>query len=194
MRGLVIGLLVLVVGGGIWAVSTRNGLVEKEEQVRVAWSQVQNVYQRRMDLIPNLVETVKGAANFEQETYTQVAEARAKAGQIQISDQLLNDPQAFARFEQAQQALGSSLSRLLVAVERYPDLKANANFRDLQAQLEGAENRIAVERKRFNDVVGTYNVAVRRFPGNVAAGLFGFESRPYFQAVAGAEEAPKVKF
>lgn len=182
----------ILIGG--WMMKTYNRFVTYDEQVNNAWSQVQNTYQRRMDLIPNLVETVKGVANFEKETYTAVAEARSNAGKIALTPELLNNPQAFAQFEQAQGALSQALSRLLVTVERYPELKANQNFLALQDQLEGTENRIAVERKRFNDTVQVYNVATKRFPGRLLAGLFGFAARPYFQAQVGADQAPKVQF
>lgn len=191
----------LVVGGiaalaGMWFVRTRNQLVTLDEQVKTAWSQVENVYQRRLDLIPNLVATVKGVANFEQETLQKVVEARSQATQItpQALQGAINDPQAFEKFQAAQGALSSALSRLLVVVERYPELKANQNFLELQAQLEGTENRIAVERRRFNEVAQGYNTAVRRFPESLVASLSGFAARPYFQADAGASQAPKVDF
>ena len=147
-----------------------------------------------MDLVPNLVETVKGAAGFEKETYTAVAEARARAGEVQISSELLDDPRAFQRFQQTQRELSSSLSRLLVAVERYPELKASEAFRDLLAQLEGTENRIAVERRRYNEVVAQFNKRVRQVPSSLAASLFHFEAKPYFEADPGASAAPKVRF
>jgi LemA protein len=178
--------------------SSYNGLVSLDQAVRAQWGQVENVYQRRADLIPNLVETVKGAAAFEKETYTQVAEARSKVVQIssQGLDKLLADPQAFQRFQQAQGELSQALSRLMAVSERYPDLKATANFRDLQTQLEGTENRIAVERMRFNEVAQTFNTKRSRFPTVLFVSLFGekFREKPYFQAQAGAEVAPKVKF
>ncbi|HHN75099.1 MAG TPA: LemA family protein [Acidobacteria bacterium] len=193
---LVLLALFLLVGLGLAGLmaSGYNRFVALDEQVSAAWSQVETSYQRRMDLIPNLVQTVKGVAGFEKETYTAVAEARARAGQITLSPKLLSDPGAFAQFQQTQGELSSALSRLLVTVERYPELKANENFRDLQTQLEGTENRIAVARKRYNDTVKVYNTAVRRFPGRLIAAIFGFESRPYFEASAGAENAPKVEF
>jgi LemA protein len=190
----VVGVVVAVVVLGLWAMSANNTLVSLDEQVKASWSQVENTYQRRMDLIPNLVETVKGVAGFEKETYTQVAEARAKAGQIQVSADLLADPQRLEQFEQAQRQLSTSLGRLLATAEAYPQLKANENFRDLQAQLEGTENRIAVERRRFNEAVSQYNVAVKRFPTRIVAGLFGHSPKAYFQADAAAREAPKVQF
>jgi LemA protein len=186
----VVALLFVVVLG----VSGYNGLVKKNEAVDTAWSQVENVYQRRADLIPNLVETVKGAANFEQETLTKVIEARASASQVKLTPEMLNDPQAMQKFEAAQGELSGALSRLLVTVEQYPELKANANYLALQEQLEGTENRIAVERGRFNEVARDYNVAVKRFPMNFFAGMFGFGPKAYFQAAEGSEQAPKVQF
>jgi LemA protein len=177
-----------------YGVSKYNQLVSLNEEVNKAWSQVENQYQRRYDLIPNLVETVKGVANFEKETYLAVTEARAKVGQIQITPQMLEDPKAFERFQSAQDNLSSALSRLLVTVENYPQLKANENFLQLQAQLEGTENRISVERKRFNESVQSYNTAIKRFPTNIIAGMFGFREKQYFKAVVEAETAPKVKF
>ena len=195
-KGLVVLVVVVavVVALGAWIAGAYNRLVTLDEQVAAAWSEVENNYQRRMDLVPNLVETVKGVAGFEKETYVAVAEARAQAGKIQLSPELLRDPQAFAAFEQAQGKLSSALSRLLVTIEKYPDLKANQSFQDLMTQLEGTENRIAVARKRFNDAVRAFNTRVRRFPGNIVAGMLGFEAKPYFKAQAGAAEAPKVKF
>ena len=186
----VVALLFVVVTG----VSGYNGLVKKNEAVNQQWGQVENVYQRRADLIPNLVETVKGAAKFEQETLTKVIEARASATQVKITPEMLNDPQALSKFQAAQDQLSGALSRLLVTVEQYPDLKANANYLSLQSQLEGTENRIAVERRRFNEVAQDYNVAVKRFPMNFFAGMFGFAPKAYFQATPGSETAPKVNF
>lgn len=193
---LIVIALVLLIGLGVagWMMGHYNRFVTLGESVTAQWSHVETAYQRRMDLIPNLVQTVKGVANFEKETYTAVAEARAKAGEIKISEDLLKNPAAFAQFQQAQGELGSALSRLLVTVERYPELKANQNFLDLQNQLEGTENRIAVARKRYNEAVQAYNTTIKRFPGRVIASLFGFEARPYFEAQAGAETAPKVEF
>jgi LemA protein len=188
--GIVIVVLFLVISG----VSSYNALVKQSEGVDQAWSQVENVYQRRSDLIPNLVETVKGASNFEQETLTQVVEARARASQITVTPEMLNDPQALQRFDAAQGALGSALSRLLVTVEQYPELKANANYLALQDELAGTENRIAVERMRFTETVRSYNVAVKRFPTRLFAGMFGFTPRAYFEAREGAENAPEVDF
>ena len=165
--------------------------------MQAQWGQVENVYQRRLDLVPNLVETVKGAAAFEKDTFTAVTEARAKASQTMVDpSKVVNDPAAFERFQQSQDALSSALSRLTVVIERYPDLKATQNFRDLQAQLEGTENRIAVERKRFNEAAQAFNTKRDTFPTVLVAGFFGtrFNEKPYFRAQEGAEAAPKVKF
>ena len=170
-----------------------NRLVSLQQEVDKQWAQVQNVYQRRADLVPNLVATVSGSANFEKSTLIAITEARASVGKIDAS-QVANDPAKFAEFEKAQSNLGGALSRLLVVVERYPDLKANANFLELQSQLEGTENRISVERGRYNDVVQRYNTATKSFPTLVYAGTFGFKEKPYFTATAGAEVAPKVDF
>lgn len=179
-------------------VSSYNGLVGLEQSVRAQWGQVENSYQRRADLIPNLVETVKGAASFEKETYTAVAEARSRVGQIsaQGMEKILTDPATFQRFQQAQDALSATLSRLFAVSERYPDLKATAAFRDLQAQLEGTENRISVERMRYNDTARAFNTRRQRFPTVLFASVLGqrFQEKPYFQAQAGAATAPKVKF
>ena len=191
---LVVVLIAALVLGGM-AVGIRNNLVDLSQAVDAQWSQVENVYQRRADLIPNLVAAVKGAAEFERGTLEAVTEARASVGRMQIDPRNLpNDPAAFQRFEQAQAQLGNALSRLLVVVERYPDLKANQNFRDLQVQLEGTENRIAVERMRYNEKAQAYNTARLRFPANIFAGLFGFGEKAYFRAQAGAERAPEVNF
>jgi len=172
-----------------------NNFVTLEEGVNEKWSQVENVYQRRADLIPNLVEVVKGYAEHERETLMGVTEARAKVGgQVNIGPEVLNNPQALAKFQQAQGALTSALQRLMVVVERYPDLKADKRFGDLQVQLEGTENRIAVERRRFNESVRGYNTSVRRFPANMIAGMFGFQQKAYFQAEEGSSAAPEVKF
>lgn len=178
----------------IYGINVNNSLVNKEESVDQSWAQVENQYQRRADLIPNLVEVVKGAADFEQETLTNVIEARSKATSIQVSANDLNDPQKLQQFQQAQAQLSGALSRLLVTVERYPELKANQNFRDLQVQLEGTENRIATERKRYNDAVQEYNTAIRRFPANVFAGLLNFDKKAYYEAEEGSEQAPEVDF
>ncbi len=185
--------LIVVVVLGMWMGSTYNKLVKAEEKVNSAWAQVENVYQRRADLIPNLVNTVKGAADFEQSTLTSVIEARAAATQVKISPENLT-AESLAQFEQAQGQVGSALGRLMVTVERYPELKATQNFQELQAQLEGTENRISVERKNFNEVVQVYNTRLRRFPTNLIAGMFGFEKKPYFAAQPGAETAPEVNF
>ncbi|PID63093.1 MAG: LemA family protein [Ignavibacteriae bacterium] len=192
--GILIVLAVVVIGIIMWATGIYNNLVGFEENVNKAWSQVENQYQRRTDLIPNLVNTVKGVADFEKETYTAVTEARAKVNQINMSPEMLNDPQAFQQFQSAQDGLSSALSRLLVTVENYPQLKANENFSQLQAQLEGTENRISVERKRYNEIVQSYNTAIRQFPGSIIAGFTGFQQKQYFKAAAGSEKAPEVKF
>jgi LemA protein len=192
----VVGFFVLV--GGLMVAGTYNSLVSLDQKVQAQWGQVENVYQRRLDLVPNLVETVKGAAAFEKDTFTAVAEARSQAGQVSggALKEVTSDPQAFARFQQAQDGLSSALSRLMVVVERYPELKATEAFRDLQAQLEGTENRIAVERMRFNEAAQAFNTRRLSFPTNLVAGFFGgrFNEKPYFKAQAGAEQAPKVKF
>jgi LemA protein len=189
----IIGIIVIVILG-FWGVSSYNGLVDEEENVDQSWAQVENQYQRRADLVPNLVNTVKGAADFEQETLTEVIEARSKATSVQINAGDLDNPQKLQQFQQAQGQLSGALSRLLVSVEKYPELKANANFRDLQAQLEGTENRIATERGRFNETAQSYNTATRRFPTSMLAGLFGFDQKSYFEANEGAEEPPEVSF
>ncbi|MDH7464023.1 LemA family protein [Chitinophagaceae bacterium 26-R-25] len=190
----IIGLIVLLVGcGGCGAVNFQRKAVSQEENVKGKWGNVQNQYQRRSDLVPNLVNTVKGAANFEQETLTKVIEARAKATSVQINANDLS-PEKIAQFQQAQGELSGALSRLLVSVEAYPTLKANQNFLDLQAQLEGTENRITVARKDFNDAVQEYNSSIRTFPNNFYAGWFGFKSKGYFEAQAGSDKAPEVKF
>jgi len=191
-----VALVFLVVALGLlaWAIGVYNGLVRQQISVERAWADVENVYQRRMDLVPNLVETVKGVASFEKETYTAVTEARARASQMVLGPEVLNDPARFGRFQQAQGELSSALSRLLVTVENYPQLKANQNFLELQSQLEGTENRIAVERRRFNEVVQGYNTAIRVFPASVLAGLFHFTPKAFFEAEEGAAKAPKVQF
>jgi LemA protein len=170
-----------------------NRLVSLQQEVEKQWSQVENVYQRRADLIPNLVATVSGAANFEKSTLVEITEARASVGKIDAS-QIADDPAKFAAFQKAQDGLSSALSKLMVVVERYPDLKANQNFLELQAQLEGTENRISVERGRYNDVVQQYNTAIKTVPTMFYAGHFGFKEKPYFTATAGAETPPKVDF
>src|SRR5438876_2570773 len=189
-------LFVVVLGGAV--AGTYNSLVQLDQAVQSQGAQVQNVYQRRADLVPNLVGTVKGAANFEQQTLTAVTEARAKVGQVTSGalENIVRDPQAFQRFEQAQAGLSSALSRLMVVMERYPELKATQSFRDLQVQLEGTENRIAVERMRFNEAAQAFNYRRESFPTVLVAGLFGdrFKAKPYFKAQTGAEKAPEVKF
>lgn len=170
-----------------------NTMVSMEEAATAQWAQVENVYQRRADLIPNLVNTVKGYADFEQETLTQVIEARSKATSVNVNADDLN-PESIAAFQKAQSGLSSALSRLMVVVEKYPDLKANQNFLELQAQLEGTENRIAVERKKFNETVQSYNTYIRKFPQNFIAGWFDFEKKGYFEADEGASKAPTVTF
>lgn len=170
-----------------------NTMVAKDENVKSAWSQVKNVYQRRLDLIPNLVNTVKGAANFEQETLTRVIEARAKATQITVDPDKLT-PEKLQEFQSAQGELSQALGRLMVVSEQYPQLKANQNFLDLQAQLEGTENRITVERQKFNDITRDFNTYIRQFPKNIVASMFGFSQRPYFESDPGAEKAPTVDF
>jgi len=179
----------------LYVTGVYNSLVGLDQKVQAQWGQVENVYQRRADLIPNLVETVKGAAAFEKDTFTAVTEARAKVGQVQVNPGQLG-PDAFAKFQEAQDGLSSALSRLLVVVEKYPELKATENFKELQAQLEGTENRITVERMRFNETAQAFNTRRNRFPAVIIAGFFGakFNEKPYFKAQAGAETAPKVKF
>lgn len=188
--------VILVIAFSIfsWVTGTYNSLVKLDEGVKQAWSQVENQYQRRADLVPNLVEVVKGYAAHEKEVFTQVAEARASVGKIQLTPEVLSNPQAFKQFQDAQSGLSSALSRLLAVAENYPQLKANENFLQLQAQLEGTENRIAVERKRFNEVTQDYNTRVRIFPASFIAGMTGFGQREYFQSDAGAAKAPKVSF
>jgi LemA protein len=188
---IIIVLIILVLGG--CGCGGYNNMVRLDENVKSNWGKVQSDYQRRNDLIPNLVNTVKGAANFEQQTLTNVIEARAKATSVQIDANNLT-PEKIAQFQQAQGQVSSSLSRLLAVVENYPDLKATQNYRDLQAQLEGTENRIKVSRNDFNDAVQQYNSTVRRFPNNVFAGMFGFTTKGYFQSEPGSEKAPEVKF
>ncbi len=189
----VAGVLVLLV---LWGIGSYNGLVGAQQAVESQWAQVENVYQRRADLVPNLVATVRGSANFERQTITDVVEARARVGQVntQATSEILNDPQKFAQFQQAQDQLSSALSRLLVVVERYPELRSVQGFQDLMVQLEGTENRVATERRRFNEVAQDYNTRVRRFPTNLFASIFGFKPRPYFESQPGAETAPKVDF
>ncbi|GAB6278151.1 MAG TPA: LemA family protein [Bacteroidales bacterium] len=189
--GLSIAIIVLIFI--LTGVSMYNSLVKAEENVNAQWANVENVYQRRADLIPNLVNTVKGYANFEQKTITDVIEARAKATSVNINPETLNEAN-LQEFQNAQEQLSSALSRLMVVVERYPELKANQNFLELQSQLEGTENRIAVERRKFNEMAQSYNKRIRTFPRNVIANMFGFERKAYFEAAEGAEQVPKVEF
>ena len=193
---IIIGVIVLlVVVLFSWTKGTYNGLVKAEEKVNKSWADVEGAYQRRIDLIPNLVSTVKGYAKFEQETLIKVIEQRASATKPTINiDPAKLDANTLAQFQKTQDELGSALGRLLVTVEKYPDLKANENFKQLQAQLEGTENRINVERRNFNGLVNEFNSTLRSFPTNILGGLFGFEKKPYFEAQAGAENAPKVEF
>jgi LemA protein len=187
---IVIALVAIV---AIWGVSAYNGLVKMDESVSTAWSNVENQYQRRADLIPNLVNTVKGYAAHEKETFQAVTEARSKATQMSINADELT-PEKMLAYQKAQGEVGAALSRLLAITEAYPDLKANENFKELQAQLEGTENRISVERKNFNEVARSYNTAVRTFPKTLIAGMCGFDKRPYFEAEEGASKAPEVQF
>lgn len=175
--------------------STYNNIIVLDEGVKEKWSQVENVYQRRSDLIPNLVSTVKGYASHEEDTFTKLAEARSKAGgSINISEEVLNDPALFQKYQDAQSGLSGALSRLMMVTESYPELKANESFLALQSQLEGTENRITVERKRFNETAKIYNVYIKTFPTNMMANMFGFSPRSYFTATAGSEVAPTVDF
>ncbi|GHT25111.1 hypothetical protein AGMMS4957_19300 [Bacteroidia bacterium] len=185
--------VLLIVSVVLWYFGAYNKMVNADEQVNAQWANVENQYQRRADLVPNLVATVKGYAAHEQSTLTGVIEARAQATAVQIDPTKLN-AQTLAQYQQAQGNLSSALSRLLVSVERYPDLKANQNFLDLQAQLEGTENRIATERTRFNDQAQGYNTLIRKFPNSIVAGVSGFQQKPYFKAEAGSEKAPEVQF
>ncbi len=193
-----IGFLVVALILGLWVAGQYNGLVSADQAVQAQWGQVEAAYQRRADLIPNLVETVKGAAAFEQSTLVAVTEARAKVGQLSAgaAKNLANDPAAFQKFQEAQDGLSSALSRLMVVVEKYPELKANQNFLNLQSQLEGTENGIANERRRFNEAAQTFNTKRNSFPTNVVAGFFGdrFKEKPYFKAAEGSDKAPQVKF
>ncbi|PIQ81767.1 MAG: LemA family protein [Candidatus Omnitrophica bacterium CG11_big_fil_rev_8_21_14_0_20_64_10] len=196
-KGLLVALIVvgaLIVGGFMTIGGIYNGLVSREEAVTSAWAQVENVYQRRLDLVPNLVETVKGYAAHERETLQAVVEARSKVSQMTVSPEMLSDPAKLQLFQQAQGALSSALSRLMVVVERYPDLKASQNFLALQTQLEGTENRIAVERRRFNEAARAFNTFRRSFPNVFLANLMGFQQKAYFEAEQGAAATPKVQF
>lgn len=197
-KWILIGLVAVAVIFGLSAAGSYNGLVSLNEAVQAQWGQVENTYQRRADLVPNLVETVKGAANFEKDTLTAVTEARSRVGQISsaATQDIINNPGQFQKFQEAQAGLSSALSRLLVVSEQYPEIKATAAFRDLQAQLEGTENRISVERMRFNDAARAFNTKRNSFPTVIMAGFFGnrFAEKSYFQAQAGADKAPQVKF
>ncbi|MCJ7448451.1 MAG: LemA family protein [Bacteroidales bacterium] len=192
---IIIGVIVVLVILGIvsWGSKVYNNMVTNQEAVTSQWGNVETQYQRRADLIPNFVNTVKGAAAFEQETLTKVIEARAKATQVTI-DPTKMTAENMQQFQQAQGELSSALSRLMVVVEKYPELRATQNFRDLQVELEGTENRISVERRKFNEVAQTFNTYIKRFPQNIIAGIFGFTAKPYFEAMEGAEKAPEVKF
>ena len=194
-KGLIIAIVAAAVllGGFLWINGTYNRMVTADEGVSAAWAQVENVYQRRADLIPNLVATVKGYAAHEATTLEDVTAARARATQVVVDPSDL-EPEDIARFNKAQGELSSALGRLLMITENYPDLKANQNFRDLQAQLEGTENRIATERMKFNEAARSYNTLIRRFPDNIIASMFDFEKKGYFEAQEGAEPAPKVEF
>ena len=193
MKKSTIILIAVVAIVAIWGVSAYNGLVKMDESVNTAWSNVENQYQRRADLIPNLVNTVKGYAAHEKETFQAVTEARSKATQMSISADELT-PEKMLEYQKAQGEVGAALSRLLAITEAYPDLKANENFKELQAQLEGTENRISVERRNFNEVARSYNTSIRPFPKTIIAGICGFDKRPYFEAEEGANKAPEVKF
>jgi len=198
LLGIVGAVVLIAIVLGLSVVSPYNTLVRLDQAAQAQWGQVENVYQRRADLVPNLVETVRGAANFERDTLTAVTEARAKVGQVTpgAMQNIVNDPAAFQRFQQAQDGLSSALSRLMVVAERYPELKATQNFRDLQVQLEGTENRITVERMRFNETAQAFNTQRESFPTVLIAGFFGqrFQPKAYFKAQTGAEKAPAVKF
>ena len=189
----IIAIVAVVLGCVLWFKGAYNNMVTAEEGVSAAWSQVENVYQRRADLIPNLVATVKGYAAHESSTLEGVVEARSKATQVTVSAEDLS-PEALAKFNAAQGDLTNALGRLLMLTENYPDLKANQNFSELQAQLEGTENRITTERMKFNDAAKAYNTLIRKFPDNIVASIFGFEKKGYFEAAAGAEQAPIVEF
>ena len=196
-RGLLVLLVVIVVfviGMVLYGTGVYNKLVGLDEGVQSAWSQVESQYQRRADLIPNLVSTVKGFAAQEKDVLLGVTEARARVGQLTVTKEVLEDPQAFSKFQSAQDQFSSAISRLLVVAENYPNLKSNENFLSLQNQLEGTENRIAVERRRYNEVVQNYNTAIRRFPASIIAGFSGFQEKQYFKAKEGADTVPEVKF
>jgi LemA protein len=186
--------VVLVIAVFAWGVGISNNLVTRDQAVNEKWAQVQNVYQRRADLVPNLVETVRGFAAQERTVLEEVTRARASVAGMQVTPEVLNDPQALRKFQEAQAQLGGALSRLLVTVERYPELKSNQNFLALQSQLEGTENRITVERMRFSEAVRDYNTAIKRFPGSLVASFRGFREKAYFEATPGSQVAPKVQF
>lgn len=197
VRGLVVVAILVLLIGGIYGKfkSTYNYMVDLDEGVKEKWSQVENVYQRRADLIPNLVSTVKGYATHEEDTFVQLANARSKAGgTVNISEEVLNDPALFQKYQEAQSSLSGALQRLMMVTENYPELKANESFLALQSQLEGTENRITVERKRFNEEAKVYNSYIKKFPNTIYANMFGFTRRSYFQAQAGSEVAPTVSF
>ena len=193
MKKSTIILIAVIAIAAIWGVSAYNGLVKMDESVSTAWSNVENQYQRRADLIPNLVNTVKGYAAHEKETFEAVVSARSKATQMTVDADNLT-PEKLQEYQKAQGEIGAALGRLLAITENYPELKANENFKELQAQLEGTENRISVERRNFNEVARTYNTSIRTFPKSILAGIFGFDKRPYFEAEEGANKAPEVKF
>ena len=193
--GAILAILVLIVLGiGGCGVGMYNNFVTMDENTSQSWAQVENQYQRRSDLIPNLVEIVRGYAKHEKGVFTEVAVARASVGSMKLTPEALKDPKAFANYQKAQDGLSSVLSRLMMVTENYPTLKANENFMVLQKQLEGTENRIAVERQRFNVAAQAFNTGIRKFPGTIVASIGGFKERPYFQAEEGANKAPKVKF
>lgn len=189
-----VGLFILIVIGFSWFFGVRNNIVKKEETVSSSWAQVQNQYQRRYDLIPNLVETVKGYAEHEKEAFTQVIQARSQATSFNITPEVLNNPESFKKFEAMQGELSSALSRLMAISENYPDLKANQNFLSLQSQLEGTENRISVERNRYNEAIRSYNTFIKMFPQSFVASMSNFATKPYFEASQNAQVTPKVEF
>ena len=193
MKKSTIILVAVIAALAMWVISAYNGMVKMDESVSTAWSNVENQYQRRTDLIPNLVNTVKGYAAHEKETFEAVVSARSKATQMTVDPKNLT-PEKLQEYQKAQGEIGAALGRLLAITENYPELKANENFKELQAQLEGTENRISVERRNFNEVARTYNTSIRTFPKSILAGMFGFDKRPYFEAEEGANKAPEVKF
>lgn len=193
MKKSTIIILVVIAVVAVWGITGYNGLVKADEAVSTAWSNVENQYQRRADLVPNLVNTVKGYAAHEKETLDAVVVARARATQVTVDSENLT-PEMLQEYQKSQNEVGAALGRLLAIAEAYPDLKANTNFLELQAQLEGTENRISVERRNFNEAAKSYNTSIRTFPRNVLAGMFGFEKRPYFEAQVGAENVPVVQF